>query len=126
MNINNKLLKMKKVLKSTILLIALFAISNFSTAQKTNEKAVIKTVLNCDHCKECETCGLKFKKEMLNIKGVKMYELDDKAMTFTIYYNPKKTDLQTVKIAISKLGYDADEVKADPTGYEKLDNCCKV
>lgn len=117
---------MKKVLKSTILLIALLAISNIATAQKTNEKAVIKTVLNCDHCKECETCGLKFKKEMLNIKGVKMYELDDKKMIFTVYYNPTKTDLQTIKNAISKLGYDADEVKADPSGYEKLDNCCKV
>jgi mercuric ion binding protein len=117
---------MKKVLKSTILVVALFFISNIASAQKTNQKAVIKTVLNCDHCKECETCGLKFKKEMLNIKGVRMYELDDKAMTFTVYYNSKKTDLQAVKIAISKLGYDADEVKADPIGYEKLDNCCKV
>jgi mercuric ion binding protein len=123
---NHKIKKMKKALKSTILLIALFVVSNVASAQKSNEKAVIKTVLNCDHCKECETCGLKFKKEMLNIKGLKMYELDDKVMTFTIYYNPKKTDLQTVKIAISKLGYDADEVKADPSGYEKLDNCCKV
>jgi mercuric ion binding protein len=117
---------MRKLLKTTILLIAVFFISNAVVAQKTNQKAVIKTILNCDHCKECETCGLKFKTEMLKIKGVKMYELDDKAMIFTVYYNPKKTDLQTIKVAISKLGYDADEVKADPAGYEKLDDCCKV
>ena len=26
---------------------------------------------------------------------------------------------------ISKLGYDADEVKADKEAYEKLDGCCK-
>ena len=86
----------------------------------------IKTFINCDHCKECETCGLKFRTEMLKIKGVKMYELDDQAMTFTVYYNAKKTDLQTIKTAISKLGYDADEVKADPKAYENLDGCCKV
>lgn len=116
---------MIKLLKTTILLIAVFFISNTAVAQKNNQKAVIKTVLNCDHCKECETCGLKFKTEMLKIKGVKMYELDDKAMTFTVYYNPKKTTLQTIKVAISKLGYDADEVKADSAGYEKLDDCCK-
>ncbi len=109
-----------------ILLITLFAItSSFAQEKKTNGKAVIKTTLNCDHCKECETCGLKFKTEMLKIKGVKMYELDDKAMAFTVYFNPKKTDLETIKLAISKLGYDADDVKADPAGYEKLDNCCK-
>jgi mercuric ion binding protein len=117
---------MRKLLKTTILLIAVFFISNTAVAQKNNQKAVIKTVLNCDHCKECETCGLKFKTEMLKIKGVKMYELDDKAMAFTVYFNPKKTDLETIKLAISKLGYDADDVKADPAGYEKLDNCCKA
>jgi hypothetical protein len=42
-----------------------------------------------------------------------MYELDDNGtMTFfTIYYNAKKTDLQAIKVAISKLDYDADDVK---------------
>jgi hypothetical protein len=63
---------------------------------------------------------------MLKIKGLKMYELDDKAMTFTVYYNAKKTTLQTIKEGISKLGYDADEVKADPKAYENLDGCCKA
>ncbi|WP_169628275.1 hypothetical protein [Flavobacterium filum] len=69
---------------------------------------------------------MKFKTEMLKIKGVKAYQLDDENMTFTIFYNEKKTDLQTIKVAISKLGYDADEVKADPEAYESLDDCCKA
>jgi periplasmic mercuric ion binding protein len=118
---------MKKVLKSILVVIAIFCISNTAIAQekKTNGKAVIKTVLNCNHCKACETCGLKFKTEMLKIKGVKMYELDDKKMTFTIYFNPKKTDLQTIKVAISKMGFDADEVKATQEGIATLDSCCK-
>ena len=117
---------MKNLLKSTIVLFIVFLISNTAFAQKTNQKAVIKTTLNCDHCKECETCGLKFKTEMLKIKGVKMYELDDKAMTFTVYYNAKKTNLQTIKVAISKLGYDADDVKATQEGLATLDGCCKI
>ncbi len=116
---------MKNVLKSFLLLIV-FVISNTTMAQKNTKKAIIKTVLNCDHCTECETCGLKFKTEMLKIKGIKMYELDHIAMTFTIYYNPKKNNLKAIKEGISKLGYDADEVKADPKGYESLDACCKV
>ncbi len=119
---------MKTILKSILLFSTVLVISNTAMAQqkKNPGKAVIKTTLNCDHCKECETCGLKFKTEMLKIKGVKMYELDDKKMTFTVYFNPKKTDLETIKVAISKLGYDADEVKADPQAYEKLDGCCKA
>lgn len=120
--------KMKNLLKSIFVVFAVFVFSNMTLAQekKTNGKAVIKTTLNCDHCKECETCGLKFKTEMLKIKGLKMYELDDKKMTFTVYYNPKKTDLQTIKVGISKLGYDADEVKATPEGIASLDGCCKI
>lgn len=114
------------IIKSIFFLAVLFFASNTVSAQKTNQKAVIKTTLNCDHCKECETCGLKFKTEMLKIKGVKMYELDDKAMTFTVYYNAKKTNLKTIREAISKLGYDADDVKADQKGYDSLDGCCKA
>lgn len=110
-----------------VVIIILFSV-NMSLAQekKSNGKAVIKTILNCDHCKECPTCGGKFKTEMLKIPGIKMYELDDKAMTFTVYYNPKKTTLQDIKVSISKLGYDADEVKATPEGIASLDGCCKI
>lgn len=114
------------IIKSVLLVAFIVLISNTATAQKSNVKAIIKTTLNCDHCKECETCGLKFKTEMLKIKGVKMYELDDKAMTFTVYYNAKKTNIQTIREAISKLGYDADDVKATAQGIASLDGCCKA
>jgi mercuric ion binding protein len=62
----------------------------------------------------------------LKIKGLKMYELDDKKMTFTVYYNAKKTNLQTIKNSISKMGYDADETKATAEGIASLDGCCKI
>ena len=117
---------MSNFLKLMFLIVILFLFSNETLEQKTNQKAVIKTTLNCDHCKLCETCGLKFKSEMLKIKGVKMYELDDQKMTFTVYFNEKKTNLQTIKTAISKLGYDADEVKATVEGIATLDGCCKI
>ena len=113
------------ILKSLVLAVSLFFYPNYVSAQKTTQKVVIKTFLHCDHCKECETCGLKFKTEMLKIKGVKMYELDEKAMTLTVFYNGKKTNLEKIKTAITKLGYDADEMKADAEAYEKLDGCCK-
>lgn len=54
-----------------------------------------------------------------------MVVLDDKAMTIKVTYNSKKTDLAKIKTAISKLGYDADDVKADPVTYDGLDGCCK-
>ncbi|HLV50502.1 MAG TPA: heavy-metal-associated domain-containing protein [Flavobacterium sp.] len=108
----------------TVLLFAIITIGT-NAQNKNSGKAVIKTTIYCDHCKACETCGLNFRDNMLKIKGVKMYELDEENETITVYFNPKKTDLKTIKTAISKLGFDADDVKADPEAYEKLDNCCK-
>jgi len=109
-----------------IILVLLLAFSaSIGSAQKKTEKAVIQTALYCDHCKACETCGQLFQKNMLKIKGVKMYELDETAMTITVFYDPKKTNLEAIRTGISKLGFDADNLKADAVAYEKLDGCCK-
>ncbi|MES2811498.1 MAG: hypothetical protein V4670_03425 [Bacteroidota bacterium] len=118
---------MKKSILRTILTLALLLfVSNAAVAQKSNQKVIIKTTIQCNHCKQCETCGLRFNTEMLKIKGIKMYELDDQKMTFTIYYNPRKTTLQQIKEGIAKLGYDADDVKATEEGLASLDGCCKA
>jgi len=93
---------------------------------KKNVKAEIKLSIVCDHCKVCETCGDNFKNNILKISGVKMYELNEEKKTITVYYNSNKTDLHIIKTAISKLGFDADDVKADPIAYNKLDGCCKI
>lgn len=115
-----------KTLKALITILFIAFSTIVSAQNKKSEKVVIKTHIICDHCKACETCGKMFQTKMLKIKGVKMYELDDEKETFTVYYNPKKTNVQSIKLAISKLGYDADEIKADPVAYENLDGCCKA
>ncbi|HYD90851.1 MAG TPA: heavy metal-associated domain-containing protein [Flavobacterium sp.] len=93
--------------------------------QKATQTAVIKTAIYCDHCKACETCGPQIEKKLLKEKGVQMVTLDETAMTIKVVYNSKKTDLDKIKTAISKLGYDADDVKADVAAYDALDGCCK-
>lgn len=117
---------MKTLLKSLLLFIGIVTFSNTAFAQKTTQTAVIKTIIHCDHCKKCETCGDKFNKILLREKGVQMVELDEKEMTIKVVFNSKKTDLYKIKTAITKLGYDADDLKADPQAYEGLDNCCKA
>ncbi len=105
----------------TILSVLFFSLSY---GQKT-QKAIIKTEINCDHCKACETCGQLFAASMYKINGVKMYELDADKNEITVYFNSKKTSLENIKSSISKLGYSADDVAADPEGYALLDGCCK-
>lgn len=118
---------MKNLLK-TILVVFVIALSSNSAVaqqQKTVQTAVIKTAIYCDHCKACESCGDRLEKTLLKEKGVQMITLDEKAMTIKVVYNSKKTDIAKIRTAVSKLGYDADEVKADLIAYESLDGCCK-
>ncbi len=118
---------MKTIFKTLTLICFVFITANCaSQKQKTVQKAVIKTIITCDHCKQCETCGHLLEKTLLKNNGIQMITLDEKAMTIEVIYNTKKTTLPAIKTAISELGYDADEVKATAAGYEKLDGCCKV
>lgn len=112
-------------LQLTMILLMSISLSAFSQKKDNIKTSVIKTVIHCDHCKQCETCGDKFNKDLYNEDGIKRVDVDAKAMTITVVYDTRKTDLDKIKVLISKLGYDADDLKADPAGVAKLDGCCK-
>lgn len=79
----------------------------------------IKTSAQCEMCKETIEEAMAFE------KGIKSAELDLDTKMLTVKYKPQKTDPKTIKKAIAREGYDADEVKTDPKAYEKLEACCK-
>jgi periplasmic mercuric ion binding protein len=113
-------------MKKAILILILFAAANISFAQTANKQTItIKTAIYCDHCKKCESCGGRIDKELPFIKGLTDYKFDEKAMTITITYNTTKTTPEQLKQAISKIGFDADDIKADPKAVAKFDGCCK-
>jgi len=79
----------------------------------------ITTSGQCEHCKETIEKNIRFE------KGVKKVAFDEKTHVVTVKYDETKTNLKDIQIAISKLGYDADSISADPKAYEKLNACCK-
>lgn len=112
-------------MKSAFLSILFVAFSVVAFAQSASKQTVtIKTNIYCDHCKECESCGGRFERELPFIKGIKNYSFDEKAMTLLITYNTKQTNPAKLRAAISKIGFDADDVKADAKAVAKLDECC--
>lgn len=114
---------MKSLKNIATLILLAFAFTTY--AQQKTQTAVIKTAIYCDHCKQCDDCGGRLEKKLVRENGVQMVTLDEKAMTIKVVFNTKKTNLAAIKKAISKLGYDADDVKADVAAYEGLDGCCK-
>ena len=101
----------------TILLMLLW--SPAFCQDKKQETVKIKTSAICDMCKDRIEKGLAFE------KGVKKADLDVKTKIVTITYNPSKTTPDDLRKAVSKLGYDADNLPADKAAYAKLPACCK-
>ena len=117
-----KMCKMKKTVISIFFLAFMLGTLSMVKGQdpEPKEKEIkIQTSAICGMCEE------RIETNMAYEKGVKSVELDDKTKIVTIKYKTAKTDPEKLRKAISKLGYDADDVEADPKAYEKLPACCK-
>ena len=113
-------MKTRNVILSSIVLFALMLVSAAAFSQDKKEATIkIKTSAVCDMCKDRIEQGMAYE------KGVKNIVLDVDTKIVTITYNPSKTTPDDLRKAISKLGYDADNVLADKTAYNKLPACCK-
>lgn len=107
---------MKKL--SVLSIIIVFLAMNLN-AQNTTESITIQTSAQCEMCKEA------IEKAMAYEKGVVSSNLDMETMELVVKFRSHKTNPDKIRKAISEIGYDADDVKANPRAYSKLDNCCK-
>ncbi len=74
---------------------------------------------------ECEMCKTAIEKAVNKLSGIEKSNLDYKTRILTVKYDNEKTTLDKIKTAVSKAGYDADEVKADKKAFRKLPKCCQ-
>lgn len=74
---------------------------------------------------QCNTCKKTLEHDMKFEKGVESVNYDVASQILTLVYKPEKTTPEKLKIAVTKIGYDADSLKADPKAYNKLPDCCK-
>jgi len=112
---------------SKLIFFGLFLI--ISVVGKSQSKAdtlVIKTQVQCDHCKTYETCGLKFERDLYLSKGIKDARYNSADTTIVVVYRSNKTNPVAIRQLVSKMGFDADDVPADPKAYDKLDDCCRL
>jgi mercuric ion binding protein len=109
-----KKMKTIKNIMATGMMFLLFAFSGKET--KTIE---IKTSTVCDMCKD------RIERDLVFETGVKSVKVDLKVNIITVKYRTDKTNPETIKKAISKLGYWADEVAASEEAFNKLPDCCK-
>lgn len=108
----------------TYLLFFLVLFTGFTTlfSQETKptkaQKVVIKTSAECEECKE------RIESKLNYTKGISFAELDYKSQELTVKFKADKITLEEIKKIVSDLGYDADDVKANPEEQKKLPSCC--
>jgi periplasmic mercuric ion binding protein len=74
---------------------------------------------------QCDICKGKISKALKKVNGVKTFEVDIDNKIVHVNFDNSLTDLSKIEKAITLAGYDANNKKADPEAYAKLDDCCK-
>lgn len=99
------------------LILIFFSISLFAKEDPTTIK--LKTSAVCGMCKR------KIEKNLAYETGIQDVNLDVATKILTVKFDPKKTNVKTIKKIVSDTGYDADDVPANSNAYDKLSSCCK-
>jgi copper chaperone CopZ len=107
---------MKKLMIMFTLLIATAAQAQ---DKKKTETLEIKTSAVCDMCEKT------IEGSMIYEKGVKAVDLDLATTTVKVEYDPKKTSPEKIKVALTKLGYYADDMPGDEKAFRDLPACCQ-
>lgn len=103
----------------------MFAITGLQAQDKKSKKdkslvtVEIKTSAVCGMCKE------KLEHDIAFEKGVKFVELNKETKVLTIKFKEGKNTKENLKIAVTKVGYDADDLPAVEKAYDALPKCCK-
>ncbi len=95
----------------------LFAVP--AMAQKEEKSLTIQTSTVCDMCKD------RIERQLVFEKGVKEVHVDLEQREIHVKYREDKTTPDKIREAVTRIGYDADDRKADPKAFARLPKCCR-
>lgn len=119
---------MKPVLSTALLLLFAGSIAVAQEKQTTGSEQsalVASTIIKVESI-QCGSCVRTVEKALKALNGVESAKVNLKKKTASVTYKPGEVTLAKLEEAITKSGYSANDKKADPTAYEKLDECCKI
>ena len=106
---------MKKLFVAFSILLISFSCSS------TNAKAEIKL-----ETMMCGMCASTIEQEISKLDGMIKVDIDKEKNSGFFTYKASVIDLASIETAISKLGYSANDTKADQGAYEALAACCQI
>jgi periplasmic mercuric ion binding protein len=115
----NKSIKYMKQCTLGIIALLVFGFTGLAQ-QKVSDKAVIKTPEA-----SCELCKDRIEKYVSRQYGITSVNVDIKKRTTTVTWLTDRTNIEEVKTNIANAGFDADDVTAEETTYNRLPKECK-
>ena len=103
----------------TLFLLLLTTLVMAQDDKKKTTKLEIRTSTICDMCEKT------IEENMIYEKGVKSVNVDLSASLIHVEYDAKKTTPDALRIAVTKLGYSADDLPGDEAAFKKLPACCQ-
>ena len=101
-----------------------FAIMSFGLIVNCDGNPEIVTIntptIQCGMCQKAIEVGL------MKLNGVARSKVDLASKTALVAYHSEKVNVPAIEKKISELGYQANELTADPESYESLPACCKI
>ena len=108
--------------KLTLFIVAILGLSaiGFAQAKKATKSVTIQTPgLHCENDKK------KVEDYLVRVEGVSKVVADFKRKTVKITFVTDRTNIENLKTDIANLGYDADDVTANPETQKRLPKACQ-
>lgn len=102
-------------------LILLLFLALFVNGKAQDKKITTTTLTVKGNCLDCK----KRIENAADIKGVKLFEWNDKTQVAKVIFDNSKTSLETIEKAIAARGYDTQTQKGNEAAYSKLPKCCQ-
>ncbi|MGF6928460.1 mercuric ion binding protein [Chitinophaga sp. W2I13] len=106
-------------------LVVLFLFAGVGVAMAQQKQKAVETAKISTPTVQCESCKNRIERYMSHEEGVQSVKVDFKKHITTVKYYTDRTNIENIKTGIANVGYDADNVTANPESYAKLPTCCK-
>jgi copper chaperone CopZ len=106
------------------LILGIFALAAFSSPVFAQQKAVQKAVIQTPGVQD-EACKTRIENFLVHEYGVSSVKADFRRHTVTVVWYTDRTNIENIKTALANMGYDADNIKADPEAYKRLPAACR-
>lgn len=104
--------------------IAALLVSGISIAGICQTKPVLTAKIKTPNAL-CDECKAKIETYLKRYDGVMDINVNTHKGETTVKYVTDRINIEEIKTAISNVGFDADDVPANPDFYKLLPKCCK-